>query len=69
MALAAVFVAYIAAGLVTQPDWGQAAMGLLVPRMPLTTEAILIVTATAAPLSLPEGSALSSRTRLTRNSP
>jgi natural resistance-associated macrophage protein len=46
MALAAVFVAYIAAGFVTQPDGGQAAMGLVVPRMPLTAEAILIVTAT-----------------------
>jgi Mn2+/Fe2+ NRAMP family transporter len=31
---------------VTQPDGGRAAMGLVVPRMPLTAEAILIVTAT-----------------------
>jgi Mn2+/Fe2+ NRAMP family transporter len=46
MALAAVFVAYIAAGFVTHPDWGAAATGLLIPRLPLTAEAILIVTAT-----------------------
>jgi Mn2+/Fe2+ NRAMP family transporter len=49
-------VAYIAAGFVTQPDWGEAVMGLLVPHMPLAGEAILIVTAnvgtTLAPWAL-----------------
>jgi Mn2+/Fe2+ NRAMP family transporter len=55
MALAAVFVAYIAAGFVAQPDWGEAAMGLLVPRMPLTPEAILIVTATVGTTLAPWG--------------
>ena len=55
MALAAVFVAYIAAGFVTQPDGGQAAMGLVVPRMPLTAEAILIVTATVGTTLAPWG--------------
>ena len=55
MALAAVFVAYIAAGFVTQPDEGQAAMGLVVPRMPLTAEAILIVTATVGTTLAPWG--------------
>jgi len=38
-------VAYIAAGFVTQPDWGQAAMGLVVPRMPLTAEAVQVLNA------------------------
>jgi Mn2+/Fe2+ NRAMP family transporter len=55
MALAAVFVAYVAAGFVTQPDWGEAATGLLVPRMPLTAEAILIVTATVGTTLAPWG--------------
>jgi len=55
MALAAVLVAYIAAGFVAQPDWGEAAMGLLVPRMPLTPEAILIVTATVGTTLAPWG--------------
>lgn len=55
MALAAVFVAYITAGFVAQPDWGEAAMGLLVPRMPLTPEAILIVTATVGTTLAPWG--------------
>jgi Mn2+/Fe2+ NRAMP family transporter len=55
MALAAVFVAYIAAGLVTHPDWGQAVTGLLVPRMPLTAEAILVVTATVGTTLAPWG--------------
>jgi NRAMP (natural resistance-associated macrophage protein)-like metal ion transporter len=55
MALAAVFVTYIAAGFVAHPDWGQAATGLLVPRMPLTAEAILIVTATVGTTLAPWG--------------
>jgi NRAMP (natural resistance-associated macrophage protein)-like metal ion transporter len=55
LALAAVFVAYIAAGFVTHPDWGQVATGLLVPRMPLTAEAIIIVTATVGTTLAPWG--------------
>ena len=61
--------AYIAASFVTQPDEGQAAMGLVVPRMPLTAEAILIVTATVGTTLAPWGLSLSSRTRLIENSP
>jgi NRAMP (natural resistance-associated macrophage protein)-like metal ion transporter len=55
LALAAVFVAYIAAGFVVHPDWGQVATGLLVPRMPLTSEAIVIVTATVGTTLAPWG--------------
>jgi Mn2+/Fe2+ NRAMP family transporter len=55
LALAAVFVAYIAAGFATHPDWGQVATGLLVPRMPLTAEAIVIVTATVGTTLAPWG--------------
>jgi NRAMP (natural resistance-associated macrophage protein)-like metal ion transporter len=55
LALAAVFVAYIAAGFVVHPDWGQVATGLLVPRMPLTAEAIVIVTATVGTTLAPWG--------------
>ena len=35
MALAAVFVAYVAAGLMVGPDWARAAEGLLVPTAPV----------------------------------
>jgi len=55
MAPAAVFVAYIATGFVTHPDWGAAATGLLIPRLPLTAEAILIVTATVGTTLAPWG--------------
>jgi Mn2+/Fe2+ NRAMP family transporter len=55
LALAAVFVAYIAAGFVAHPDWGQAAKGLLVPRMPLTADAIVIITATVGTTLAPWG--------------
>jgi Mn2+/Fe2+ NRAMP family transporter len=55
LALAAVFVAYMAAGFVAHPDWGQAAKGLLVPRMPLTADAIVIITATVGTTLAPWG--------------
>ena len=46
MALAAVFVSYIASGILAHPDWGAAARGLVVPTMPFTRDAVMIVTAT-----------------------
>ena len=36
MALATVFVAYIAAGILAHPDWGRPRSGLVVPSMPST---------------------------------
>jgi Mn2+/Fe2+ NRAMP family transporter len=55
MALAAVFVAYVAAGFVAHPDWRQVATGLLVPRMPWTAGAIVIVAATIGTTLAPWG--------------
>ena len=54
-ALAAVFVAYFAAGVVVGPDWEQAATGLVVPSMPLTRDAVVIVAATVGTTLAPWG--------------
>ncbi len=45
MLLSAVFIAYIGAGILAGPDWGAAAVGLVVPTMPLTKDAMMIATA------------------------
>jgi Mn2+/Fe2+ NRAMP family transporter len=55
MALAAVFLAYVAAGLVVGPDWKRAATGLLVPTTPLDRDALLIVVATVGTTLAPWG--------------
>lgn len=55
MGLAAVFVAYIVTGFVVGPDWGQAARGLVVPSMPLSRDAALMVTATVGTTLAPWG--------------
>jgi Mn2+/Fe2+ NRAMP family transporter len=55
MALATVFVAYVAAGLLGHPDWGQALRGLVVPTMPITRDAVLIATATVGTTLAPWG--------------
>lgn len=55
MGLAAVFVSYIVTGFVVGPDWGLAARGLVVPTMPLTRDAALIVTATVGTTLAPWG--------------
>ena len=55
MALAAVLVAYVAAGVVVGPDWGRAVHGLLVPTMPLTRDAVLVVVATVGTTLAPWG--------------
>jgi Mn2+/Fe2+ NRAMP family transporter len=55
MGLAAVFVAYVAAGLAADPDWGAAARGLVTPSMPLTADAIVVVTATVGTTLAPWG--------------
>jgi Mn2+/Fe2+ NRAMP family transporter len=53
--LSAVFVAYVAAGILAGPDWGQALHGLVVPTMPLTRDAVLIATATVGTTLAPWG--------------
>lgn len=55
MALAVVFLAYPVAAVITRPDWGAAAHGLLVPSMPLTSDAVLLVTATVGTTLAPWG--------------
>jgi Mn2+/Fe2+ NRAMP family transporter len=55
MALAAVFVAYVGAGLFAHPDWGAALQGTLVPRLPGGQEAAFLVAATVGTTLAPWG--------------
>jgi Mn2+/Fe2+ NRAMP family transporter len=55
MALAAAFVSYVAAAFFAHPDWGQAAHGLVVPSMPVTRDAVVIITATVGTTLAPWG--------------
>jgi NRAMP (natural resistance-associated macrophage protein)-like metal ion transporter len=55
LAVSAVFVAYIAAGLLAHPDWGAVAHGLVVPSMPSGRHAALVVTATVGTTLAPWG--------------
>lgn len=53
--LSAVFIAYVASGILAHPDWGAAAEGLVVPHLPTTRDAIVIVTATLGTTLAPWG--------------
>jgi Mn2+/Fe2+ NRAMP family transporter len=53
--LSTVFLAYIASGLMAHPDWGSALRGTVVPSMPLTGDAIAIITATLGTTLAPWG--------------
>lgn len=55
LALSAVFVAYVISGLLARPDWGAAATGLVVPKLPLTRDALLIAVATVGTTLAPWG--------------
>ena len=55
LALSTVFAAYIAAGLLADPDWAAAAHGLLVPELPLTRDALLVAAATVGTTLAPWG--------------
>jgi Mn2+/Fe2+ NRAMP family transporter len=55
LAISAVFVAYIGAGLLADPDWSEAARGLVVPSMPLDRQAALTVTAIVGTTLAPWG--------------
>jgi Mn2+/Fe2+ NRAMP family transporter len=55
MALATVFVAYIAAGVLGDPDWGAALRGLTVPTTPVNGDTALIITATVGTTLAPWG--------------
>ena len=53
--LSTVFACYIGAGLLAGPDWPAALHGLLVPSVPPTSEALIIVTATLGTTLTPWG--------------
>jgi Mn2+/Fe2+ NRAMP family transporter len=55
LALATLFVTYIAAGLLAGPDWGATARGLVVPKLPGTTAALVAATATVGTTLAPWG--------------
>ena len=55
LALATVFVTYIAAGLLAGPDWGATARGLVVPALPGDTAALVAATATVGTTLAPWG--------------
>ena len=55
LALASLFVTYIAAGLLAGPDWGAAAHGLVVPDLPGSREALVAATATVGTTLAPWG--------------
>lgn len=55
LALSSVFVTYVIAGFLAHPDWGATATGLVVPSMPLTRDAALVVVATVGTTLAPWG--------------
>lgn len=55
LAVSTVFLAYIVSGFMAHPDWGSALRGTVVPSMPMTGEAIAIVTATLGTTLAPWG--------------
>jgi Mn2+/Fe2+ NRAMP family transporter len=55
LALATIFAAYIVAGLLARPDWAAAAEGLVVPRVPAGSAALVAVAATVGTTLAPWG--------------
>lgn len=55
MAVSAVFVAYVASGIMAHPDWAAAGRGLVVPALPATREGGFIVAATVGTTLAPWG--------------
>jgi NRAMP (natural resistance-associated macrophage protein)-like metal ion transporter len=55
LALSAIFICYVAAGVLADPDWGAAFRGLVVPTMPLTRDAVVLATATLGTTLAPWG--------------
>src|SRR5215212_8171245 len=55
LALSALLASYVLAGVLAQPDWSQAARGLVVPSIPLTTDAFIALTATIGTTLAPWG--------------
>lgn len=55
IAVSAIFVTYVASGILAHPDWDAAARGLVVPTLPTSPDAIVIVTATLGTTLAPWG--------------
>ncbi len=55
LVLATAFAAYIAAGFLSDPDWGAAVRGTFVPTLPLDRDGLLLVTATIGTTLAPWG--------------
>ena len=55
LALSGVFVAYVVAGFLAHPDWGEAGKGLVVPSIPLNRDAVLVAVATVGTTLAPWG--------------
>jgi Mn2+/Fe2+ NRAMP family transporter len=55
LALSAIFVTYIVAGVLAEPDWSAAAHGLVVPHMSFDRDTLLTVTATVGTTLAPWG--------------
>lgn len=55
LALSSVFVTNTVAGFLAHPDWGATAMGLVVPNIPLTRDAVLVAVATVGTTLAPWG--------------
>jgi len=55
LALSSVFIAYVVAGILAEPDWGAAARGLVVPSIPLDRDALLVAVATLGTTLAPWG--------------
>jgi NRAMP (natural resistance-associated macrophage protein)-like metal ion transporter len=68
--LTTVFIAYVAAAFLARPDWGEAGRGLVVPRLPLSSAGLLVVTGivgtTLAPWGLAFIQSYTADKRLTR---
>lgn len=71
MLLATAFAAYVVAGVLAHPDWSAVASGLVVPRLPLTRDALVIATGvvgtTLAPWGLSFIQSYTADKRLTRS--
>ncbi|CAB4887982.1 unannotated protein [freshwater metagenome] len=53
--LSGVFLAYVIAGFMSHPNWGEAVRGMVIPTMPFTQDAIYIATATLGTTLAPWG--------------
>jgi Mn2+/Fe2+ NRAMP family transporter len=55
LALSAIFVTYIASGLLSHPSWRRVGKGLVIPNLPLDRHAVLVATATLGTTLAPWG--------------